>query len=75
MVCDAVAFGIAPDVARRAVATVLTGTGRLLELHDASPADTAEAFLGYRGTTAAAIETMCEAGFEAAVSKGDWRRS
>ncbi|AZO58516.1 MAG: pyrroline-5-carboxylate reductase [Mesorhizobium sp.] len=70
MMRDAVAFGLKPEVARRAVNTVLTGTGRLLELNDASPADTVEAFLGYRGTTAAAIETMREAGFDQAVAKG-----
>ena len=49
---------------------MLTGTGRLLELNDALPADTVEAFLDYRGTTAAAIETMREAGFDEAVAKG-----
>ncbi|KUM27732.1 pyrroline-5-carboxylate reductase [Mesorhizobium loti] len=70
MMRDAVAFGLSPDVARRAVNTVLSGTGRLLERNDASPADTVEAFLGYRGTTAAAIETMREAGFDDAVAKG-----
>ncbi|TIO51900.1 MAG: pyrroline-5-carboxylate reductase [Mesorhizobium sp.] len=70
MMRDAIAFGLSPDVARRAVNTVLAGTGRLLELNDASPADTVEAFLGYRGTTAAAIETMREAGFYEAVAKG-----
>lgn len=70
MMRDAVAFGLAPDVARRAVNTVLAGTGRLIELNDASPADTVEAFLDYRGTTAAAIETMREAGFDKAVAKG-----
>ncbi|MDX8512544.1 pyrroline-5-carboxylate reductase family protein [Mesorhizobium captivum] len=70
MMRDAVAFGLSPEVARRAVNTVLTGTGRLLELDDASPADTVAAFLGYRGTTAAAIETMREAGFDEAVAKG-----
>ncbi|TPM38221.1 pyrroline-5-carboxylate reductase dimerization domain-containing protein [Mesorhizobium sp. B2-3-4] len=67
---DAVAFGLSPDVAQRAVNTLLAGTGRLLELRDASPADTVEAFLDYRGTTAAAIETMREAGFDEAVAKG-----
>ncbi|RWB52857.1 pyrroline-5-carboxylate reductase dimerization domain-containing protein [Mesorhizobium sp.] len=70
MMRDAIAFGLAPDVARRAVNTVLTGTGRLLELNDVSPADTVAAFLDYRGTTAAAIETMREAGFNEAVAKG-----
>lgn len=70
MMRDAVRFGLSPQVARRAVNTVLTGTGRLLELNDASPAETVEAFLGYRGTTAAAIETMRQAGFDDAVAKG-----
>jgi pyrroline-5-carboxylate reductase len=70
MMRDAVAFGLSPEVARRAVNTVLAGTGRLLELRDASPADTVEAFLDYRGTTAAAIEAMREAGFDEAVAKG-----
>ncbi|RWB98526.1 MAG: pyrroline-5-carboxylate reductase [Mesorhizobium sp.] len=70
MMREAIAFGLAPDVARRAVNTVLTGTGRLLELNDASPADTVKAFLDYRGTTAAAIETMRKAGFDEAVAKG-----
>jgi pyrroline-5-carboxylate reductase len=70
MLRDAVRFGLPPDVARRAVNAVLTGTGRLLELRDVSPADTVEAFLDYRGTTAAAIETMRDAGFDEAVAKG-----
>jgi pyrroline-5-carboxylate reductase len=70
MMRDAMRFGLSPQVARRAVNTVLTGTGRLLELKDASPAETVEAFLDYRGTTAAAIETMREAGFDDAVAKG-----
>lgn len=70
MMRHAIAFGLEPAVAQRAVNTVLTGTGQLLELKDASPADTVEAFLGYRGTTAAAIETMRAAGFGEAVAKG-----
>ncbi|TPJ32621.1 pyrroline-5-carboxylate reductase dimerization domain-containing protein [Mesorhizobium sp. B2-8-3] len=70
MMRHAVAFGLKPEVAQRAVNTVLTGTGQLLDLNDASPADTVKTFLGYRGTTAAAIETMCEAGFDDAVAKG-----
>ena len=42
------------------------GTGRLLEVWDTSPADTVDAFLGYCGTTAAAID----AGFDEAVANG-----
>lgn len=70
MMRDAIAFGLPHDVARRAVNTVLTGAGRLLEARDASPAETVQTFLDYRGTTAAAIETMREAGFEQAVANG-----
>lgn len=70
MMRHAVEFGLSPEIARRAVNTVLTGTGRLLELRDASPDETVEAFLGYRGTTAAAIEAMREAGIDSAVSRG-----
>ncbi|TPI51618.1 pyrroline-5-carboxylate reductase [Mesorhizobium sp. B3-1-7] len=70
MMRHAVAFGLKPEVAQRAVNTVLTGAGRLLEMKDAAPADTVEVFLGYRGTTATAIETMREAGFDDAVAKG-----
>ena len=70
MMRHAIAFGLEPEVAQRAVNTVLTGTGRMLDVKDTSPADTVEAFLGYRGTTAAAIETMREAGFDGAVAKG-----
>ncbi|MBB4183402.1 pyrroline-5-carboxylate reductase [Sinorhizobium terangae] len=70
MMNDAVARGLGPEIARRAVTTVLIGAGRLLERRDEHPADTVEAFLGYRGTTAAAIEAMRAAGFEAAVADG-----
>lgn len=70
MMRHAIGFGLNPEVAQRAVNTVLTGAGRMLEVKNASPADTVEAFLGYRGTTAAAIETMREAGFEEAVASG-----
>ncbi|WFU47566.1 pyrroline-5-carboxylate reductase family protein [Sinorhizobium terangae] len=70
MMNDAVARGLGPEIARRAVTTVLIGAGRLLERRDEHPADTVEAFVGYRGTTAAAIEAMRAAGFEAAVADG-----
>ncbi|KQS82411.1 pyrroline-5-carboxylate reductase [Rhizobium sp. Leaf453] len=70
MMMDAIAHGLDRDVARRAVNTVLVGTGRLLEQRDDCPADTVKTFLDYRGTTAAAIETMRTAGFDAAVARG-----
>ncbi|MCA1406757.1 NAD(P)-binding domain-containing protein [Ensifer sp. IC3342] len=70
MMNDAVARGLKPEIARRAVTTVLIGAGRLLERRHECPTDTVEAFVSYRGTTAAAIETMRAAGFDAAVAGG-----
>lgn len=70
MMADAVAHGLDRDVARRAVNTVLVGTGRLLEQRDDCPTETVQTFLGYRGTTAAAIGEMMAAGFGAAVARG-----
>lgn len=70
MMRHAIAFGLEPAVAQRAVNTVLIGSGRMLDLKDASPADTVKAFLDYRGTTAAAIETMRKTGFDEAVAEG-----
>ncbi|MDK1378698.1 MULTISPECIES: pyrroline-5-carboxylate reductase dimerization domain-containing protein [unclassified Sinorhizobium] len=70
MMRDAVSRGIKPDAARRAVTAVLVGSGRLFEKSGECPADTVEAFVSYRGTTAAAIEAMRAAGFDAAVGDG-----
>lgn len=70
MMKDAVACGLCPDIARRAVAAVLIGAGRLLEEKGECPADTVDAFVSYRGVTAAAIDAMRAAGFEAAVTSG-----
>lgn len=67
---DAVAHGLPPEVARRSVAALLVGAGRLLEKKDENPEDTVSAFMDYRGVTAAAIEAMRAAGFDAAVSVG-----
>jgi pyrroline-5-carboxylate reductase len=57
-------------VARRAVKTLLVGTGRLLEQRDDCPGDIVRTFLDYRGTTAAAIEEMRTAGFQTAIARG-----
>ena len=54
----------------RAVTAVLIGAGRLFERRDECPASVVETFLSYRGTTAAAIESMRAAGFEAASGSG-----
>ncbi|MGO7424775.1 pyrroline-5-carboxylate reductase family protein, partial [Rhizobium ruizarguesonis] len=70
MMRDAVANGLPAEIARRAVNTVITGAGRLLERRDQSPDDVVQAFVGYRGTTAAAIEGMRAAGFDGSVAKG-----
>lgn len=70
MMNDAIARGLQPEIARRAVTAVLIGAGRLLERREECPADTVETFVSYRGTTAAAIETMRAAGFDAAVAAG-----
>lgn len=70
MMNDALARGLHPDIARRAVNAVLVGAGHLIEHRDECPADTVETFVRYGGTTAAAIEAMRSAGFDAAVRSG-----
>jgi pyrroline-5-carboxylate reductase len=70
MMDDAVLHGLDRDMARRAVNTLIIGAGRLLERHDECPGDTVQAFLDYRGTTAAAIDEMRKAGFDSAVARG-----
>ncbi|RAS07055.1 pyrroline-5-carboxylate reductase family protein [Ensifer adhaerens] len=70
MIADAVSQGLAPEIAKRAVNTLITGAGRLLEQRDDCPTDIVQTFLDYRGTTAAAIEEMRAAGFDTAVSRG-----
>lgn len=70
MMRDAISHGIDPGIARRAVNTLIMGTGRLFERRNECPSDIVETFLDYRGTTAAAIEAMQNAGFEAAVANG-----
>lgn len=70
MMNDAISRGLHPDVARRAVNTVLIGAGRLLERRDECPNDIVASFVDYRGTTAAAIETMRSEGFDRSVAHG-----
>ncbi|QND45603.1 NAD(P)-binding domain-containing protein (plasmid) [Rhizobium lusitanum] len=70
MMRDAIAYGLPKEIARRAVTTVLAGAGRLIEHNEDCPDDIVRAFLDYRGTTAAAIEGMRAAGFDAAVANG-----
>jgi pyrroline-5-carboxylate reductase len=70
MMEDAIARGIPPEVARRAVVGLLVGTGRIFEETGEDPAETVAAFLDYRGVTAAAIEAMLAGGFREAVRAG-----
>ncbi|MQB41803.1 pyrroline-5-carboxylate reductase dimerization domain-containing protein [Rhizobium sp. ICMP 5592] len=70
MMRDAIAYGLSEEIARRAVTTVLAGAGRLIEHREDCPDDIVRAFLDYRGTTAAAIEGMRAAGFDASVANG-----
>lgn len=70
MMRDAIAYGLPEEIARRAVTTVFAGAGRLIEYSEDCPDDIVKAFLDYRGTTAAAIEGMRAAGFDAAVANG-----
>lgn len=70
MMKDAVSHGLDAAIARRAVNTLIMGAGRLFEQRNECPSDIVETFLDYRGTTAAAIEAMRNAGFEAAVANG-----
>lgn len=67
---DAIRRGIDPGMARRAISTLMIGSGRILEAQENCPEDIVQTFLSYRGTTAAAIDTMREAGFEDVVARG-----
>lgn len=70
LIRDAVAHGLPETVARRAAVGILIGTGQIFEATDADPAETVQAFVEYRGVTAAGIEAMRAAGFDGAVSAG-----
>lgn len=70
MVEHAIAFGLSREIAQRAAKTVLTGAGRILEHAPKPPDELVDVFLEYRGTTAAGIEAMRDAGFDRAVAIG-----
>lgn len=70
MMNDAIRRGISGDIAVRSVTTLLAGTGALLDRRRERPDEVVRTFLDYRGTTAAAIEAMRNAGFEEAVRCG-----
>lgn len=70
MMADAIGRGLDRQIAQRAVNSLLVGAGRLLEQRDVWPTETVQAFLDYRGTTAAGIDAMLSAGFARSVSSG-----
>jgi pyrroline-5-carboxylate reductase len=70
MMKHAISQGLPAEIARRAVLTMLTGTGRLLERQQDDPAEIVNRFLEYRGVTAAGIQEMRASGFDDAVSNG-----
>lgn len=70
MMRDAVSNGLEPHIARRAASALIVGSGRLLESGENCPSAIVDTFREYRGTTAAAISTMLDAGFDNAVSLG-----
>lgn len=70
LMADAIAHGIQPDTAQRAVTELLIGSGQLLETSRQNPAETVQEFVDYKGVIASAIIAMREAGFETAVRKG-----
>ncbi|MBX4937041.1 MULTISPECIES: pyrroline-5-carboxylate reductase family protein [Rhizobium] len=70
MARDAVARGIDPAIARKAVVAVLKGAGALFERTSDAPEDVVRRFVDYKGTTSAALEAMIAGNFERAVSNG-----
>ncbi|MEW9616180.1 pyrroline-5-carboxylate reductase dimerization domain-containing protein [Shinella sp. S4-D37] len=67
---DAIARGIAPDVAARATTTLLLGSAKLME-HDGRPvSDVVAEFIDYAGMTAAALQSMRDAPLSAVVGRG-----
>lgn len=70
MMKDAISQGLPADVAYRAVVGMLVGTGRIFEKTGENPAETVQAFLDYRGVTAAGIQTMLDRGLQRLVGAG-----
>lgn len=70
MTQHAIEHGLTPEVARKAARMVIIGAGGLMERNSLSPSEIVRSFMDYRGTTAAALETMLADGFNAAVANG-----
>jgi len=70
MMKHAVANGIAPAIAMRAVNQLLVGTAALIAQNQASPTDVVQNFIDYRGSTAAGLIAMRESGIDTDVAHG-----
>lgn len=66
----ALSRGLPAHVVNRAVEGVLVGASPLLAGQNEGPARVAQRFLDYQGTTAAALITMIQEGFEQAIHHG-----
>lgn len=64
---QAVAAGIPPAVAERAARAVVVGGGQMLASHD--PRQMLDTLMGYRGVTAAALQSMADQGIEAIIGR------
>lgn len=67
---DAIARGLDPALARRAVRSLFVGAGRMLEASAASHAEIVDQFAAYRGVTAAGLQAMRGHGIAAAIRAG-----
>ncbi|MDI7861837.1 NAD(P)-binding domain-containing protein [Rhizobiaceae bacterium n13] len=70
MINHAIARGLAPSVARRAVKSVVAGASQLLAADDVDIPSVIDTFLAYDGTTAAALAAMQRSGLEPAIHAG-----
>ena len=70
MIAHAVAQGLPPAFAKRAAKGVVAGASQLLAGESGDPAQIVQAMIDYRGTTAAALQTMMDRGFTGSVAAG-----
>ena len=70
MIDDAVARGVAAEVAERAVCQIFLGAGQVIAQSEQSPATLVQVFIDYDGTTAAGLRSMRESSLGEEVSTG-----
>jgi len=70
MMQHAIQHGVTAEIAMRAVNQLLVGTASLIAKNQTSPAETVQAFIDYRGSTAAGLIAMQEAGLDKVVTAG-----